>query len=175
MKSRIHQIIGMLCVAWFSQIVINAQQTEARVNLLEFGLVVSFGTEMKSAEKTILKGAFDTYIFLRKNDLIHRVLIDENSGIYFGYDFEIKPNASNDKFRISIKPLSLKPDERYKFNRYSGNKLPKYPASVVLKIGERLELELLENPQTKARIVDLIKVSKIGSITRKTKATQENK
>lgn len=156
-------------MAILCQTIVQAQQTIATVNLKDSGIAVSFGTEMRAADDSILKGAFDTYVFVHKKNLIHRVLIDEKSGIYFGYDFEIEPDLAKNEFRVSIKPLSLIPDERYEFNKYSGSELPVYPDSVVLKEGETLELELLENPQTKIRIMDLIKVSKRKSTSGKAK------
>ncbi len=161
MRNRICLGLIVLCqILFVQQITVRAQQTKATVSLKEIGLSVSFQTEMRDADNFILNGSFDTYVYRTNPNIIHRILIDEISGLYFGYDFEIESIAAKNSFKVSVKRLSIEPQKSVKLNNYSSSPLPKYPDAVEMKEGEILLLNLLENPQTKVRVVDLIKISK---------------
>lgn len=136
-----------------------AQQTQATVGFKELGISVSFRTEMRNAENSLLNAQFNTYVFLSKENIIHRVLADPKSGLYFGYDFVFERETNQTGYKVSIKPLSIDLKNRAKLDRFTSKSLPQYPQTVTLKEGETLILGLLENPQTKVRIDDSIKIS----------------
>lgn len=138
-----------------------AQQTQATVGFKELGISVSFRTEMRNAENSLLNAQFNTYVFLSKENIIHRVLADPKSGLYFGYDFVFERETNQTGYKVSIKPLSIDLKNRAKLDRFTSKSLPQYPQTVILKEGETLILGLLENPQTKVRIDDSIKISNL--------------
>jgi hypothetical protein len=39
------------------------------------------------------------------SNVIHRVLVDEEHGVYFGYDLEAEPVAQTKQLQVSVKPL----------------------------------------------------------------------
>lgn len=162
MKNKFYLLfLLLLCQIFITQpMIAQAQRTQATVNLRARGLSVSFRTEMRDAADSVVNGSFDTYVYLQDQNVIHRVLIDENSGLFFGYDFEIKPDSAEGLFKVLVRPLSVEPRKMVNIDKYTSTPLPKYPDSVVMKEGETLVLSLLENPQLKIKLVDLIKISK---------------
>lgn len=162
MKNKIYRYFLFIFLGFFAQqISANAQETQT-VIIKDMGITVSFQTEMRATtENRLLKGSFDTYVFLEKRNIVHRVLIDEKSGLYFGYDFEIEPASAQNMFKISVKPLSIEPrKQKINLNSYIPSPLLKGLDSMFMKEGEAAMLYLLENMQTKVRIIDLIKVTR---------------
>lgn len=90
---------------------------------------------------------------------INRLIIDEKNKIYFGYDLKVAPeDDKKNKFRISFAPLSINPKNFFKAELYLAQTLPEYPAEVTVEAGETVTFDVLENPQTHAKISDIIKI-----------------
>lgn len=105
------------------------------------------------------------------NNTVHRVLTDTKNKIYFGYDVVVEKQGDAEKFRVSIKPLSKSPNQIFRgnadtsaskspdYDSFISRSLPKYPDAVMLNDGETITLDILENPQTRAKISDVIRVT----------------
>ena len=154
------------------------------------GITVVIKTEVSPRNST---AAFGNIYSSNSSNIIHRVLTDRTNKIYFGYDLLIEKQEEAGKFRVSIKPLSKKPDALLKnsgmpmqgnsntraavanssgnsqttgpiiignsnYKDYTEISLPNYPKDIILEDGDVLTLDLLENPKTKAKISDLIKI-----------------
>lgn len=97
-------------------------------------------------------------------NIVHRVMIDRKSKIYFGYDLEIFASADAKQFEVSVSPLTLK-DVDSVVAKIGGLKdilprsLPKYPGKINIQSGDTIVLDILENLQTKEKISDLIKIT----------------
>jgi hypothetical protein len=105
---------------------------------------------------------------LPRSNSVSRVLWDRESGAYFGYRVEVERKSGPRPFRVSIKPLDRAAVERELTRRGdcpgcpppaplgSG---PSFPAPQLMAEGEALTLELLTNPATGERILDVVRVS----------------
>ena len=97
-------------------------------------------------------------------NVIHRVMIDRKSKIYFGYDLEVFASGDAKQFEVLISPLTMK-EVNSVVERMSGVKdfsersLPKYPSKITIQSGDTIVLDILENPQTKEKISDSIKIT----------------
>lgn len=109
--------------------------------------------------------------FPRSNS-VSRVLVDQDSGAYFGYRLEVEPASSRRKFRVAVKPLGGGIEKELRRRRSCDEcpaptllaALPRYPAPRLLADGDLFTLDLLVNPKTGERIVDAVQVSS-SSIT----------
>lgn len=134
---------------------------------LKSGISVAFTTDAVYPEP---RKRVSSMISLDAN-VIHRVLIDKHSGLYFGYDLEIEPIPDSKQFRVTIKPLS--PDfqqhlrEESDFRIHHGNTampliesfLPQYPTAQIVVDGDTIALDLFFNQKTGIKLVDMIKIS----------------
>jgi hypothetical protein len=104
-----------------------------------------------------------------ESNVVHRVLIDKTGKFYFGYDLEIEPVLETRQFRVRVLPLSPEFDEQLK-GRKDFKAKPLDPKSKlagisessrmeILNDGDGVALDILFNPETKVKIVDLISVS----------------
>lgn len=114
-------------------------------------------------------------------NVFHRAFIDNARGMYFGYDIEVEPVSGANQYKLVFKPLSitpkLPPAPPRRLPRTSGGDgnadakannrqtaeltalaLPSFPEPQIVQIGDTLSLDLLVNPQTGVKIVDLIKI-----------------
>jgi hypothetical protein len=104
----------------------------------------------------------------------HRILTDINNKIYFGYDLVVEPSSEKGKYNISFKPLTKTPQDFYKnyknndvvksmklpnYEGFTARSLPEYPSGIILSDGDTMTLDILENPQTKSKISDVIVVT----------------
>ncbi len=106
--------------------------------------------------------------FLPRSNAISRVLFDRETGAYFGYRVEVERRDGPRPFRVAFKALDRGAVERELKRRGdcpgcpapaplgSG---PQFPAVQQLAEGEALTLELLTNPGTGERILDVVKLS----------------
>jgi len=124
-----------------------------------FALVRTGGTESSEAMGEAA---------LPRSNSVSRVLWDRESGSYFGYRVEVERKAGPRPFRASFKPLDRSTVERELRQRGDcpGCPLPaplgagpRFPAPQLLAEGEALTLELLTNPATGERILDVVRVS----------------
>lgn len=100
--------------------------------------------------------------------IFHRIMTDLKNKIYFGYDLSVEPLAERGKYTVSIKPLTKEPKDYYnnastqKYEGFTARNLPQYPSGIILSEGDTLTLDILENPQTKSKISDVIVISNNG-------------
>jgi Tfp pilus assembly protein PilF len=106
-------------------------------------------------------------VALPRSNSVSRVLIDEEGLTYFGYRLEIEPE-DRAKFKVSVKPLaSGLAKELRQMTPCEGCPLPRllaplrrYPAPRVISDGDVFTLDLLVNPTTREKIIDVVKVSR---------------
>lgn len=114
-------------------------------------------------------------------NLFHRAFIDKAGGMYFGYDVEVEAVLGTNQYKLVFKPLSITPKipptPPRRLPRASGTggnadlkannrqaaelialTLPSYPEPQIVQIGDTVSLDLLVNPQTGVKIIDLIKI-----------------
>jgi tetratricopeptide (TPR) repeat protein len=105
---------------------------------------------------------------LPRSNSVSRVLWDRESGTYFGYRVEVERRDGARPFRVAFRALDASAVERELRQRgaCSGcpspaplGTLPRFPAPQLLAEGEALTLELLANPATGERILDVVKLS----------------
>lgn len=90
----------------------------------------------------------------------HRYLLDPSQRKYFGYDASFEPVPGTKEIRFVMRALSLTPA---KLNlkdpeTWSPLPLPKYPPPQTLHDGDKLQFELMTNPNTGQRIVEHIEL-----------------
>jgi tetratricopeptide (TPR) repeat protein len=105
---------------------------------------------------------------LPRSNSVSRVLWDRESGAYFGYRVEVERKPGPRPFRVSFKPLDPSTVERALTQRGDCPGCPqpaplgagpRFPAPQLLAEGEALTLELLTNPDSGERILDVVRVS----------------
>lgn len=101
-----------------------------------------------------------------RSNRVSRVLADEAGATYFGYRLEIEP-AGRGHFHVSVLPL----DETIEAELRAARPCPgcpppqllapllRYPPPRIVADGDVFVLELLFNPTTREKIVDLVKVA----------------
>ncbi len=83
---------------------------------------------------------------------VHRIFADRENKVHFGYDIEVKKNS--EKYIVTFKALSV----NLFVTDSEAKKLPKYPEPLEIGEGDTISINLLENPKTKVKIVDFIKL-----------------
>jgi tetratricopeptide (TPR) repeat protein len=118
---------------------------------------------------------------LARSNGVSRVLWDRETGAYFGYRLEIKRQRSARPFRVTVKPLDPEAEGPLRQRVACASCPPptplaapplRYPAPQQLAEGDSLTLELLANPTTGEKILDVVKVSAtpVSAATMKTAA-----
>ncbi|HLM57648.1 MAG TPA: hypothetical protein VK422_16195 [Pyrinomonadaceae bacterium] len=102
-----------------------------------------------------------------KPNLVHRVFVDKKNELFFGYELLVEPVSGSRLFRVSVRPLSAEYIQALKarpaFARrqlhpsYNAAAFPSQPQSVG--DGATFALDVLHNPRTGEKIVDLVTVS----------------
>ena len=132
---------------------------------LENGASIGFALVRTGAAAT--GGAIGEAALPRSNT-VSRVLWDRASGAYFGYRVEVDRRDGARPFRVAIKPLDRGSVERALRERGDCPGCPapaplgagpQFPAAQQLGEGEALTLELLSNPSTGERILDVVRLS----------------
>jgi Flp pilus assembly protein TadD len=105
---------------------------------------------------------------LKRSNTVSRVLFDRESGAYFGYRVEVEKKDGPRPFRVAFRGLDRGAVERELKQRGDCPGCPapsplgagpQFPPAQQLAEGEALTLELLTNPATGERILDVVKVS----------------
>ncbi|HYG10801.1 MAG TPA: hypothetical protein VD835_12695 [Pyrinomonadaceae bacterium] len=105
---------------------------------------------------------------LADNHVVHRVLVDAEGSFVFGYDLVVEPVAATKQFRVSVKPMSAEFEQQLRSRQPSTiaardgqniSTLPRAGDAQLIDDGDAFALDLLVNPQTGVKIVDVVKVS----------------
>jgi len=146
-------LICGLCFGFFSDI--KAQDGSVR---FKSGITVVIKTETAPVDST--NSTHGSVVFTSASEnTMHRLITDWKNKLYFGYDVVVTPQPEKDKFKVSIKPLSINPSKFVNVNNLVAQVLPKYPDEILVGDGDMITLEILENPQTRVKIFDLIKIT----------------
>jgi hypothetical protein len=98
---------------------------------------------------------------------IHRVFVDRKGELFFGYELSVEPVAGVKQFRVSVRPLSAAYVQQLLARpAFRGSRLhPSYnPAAFdarpqLVGDGDTFALDVLHNPRTGTKIVDVVTVS----------------
>ncbi|HWS55532.1 MAG TPA: hypothetical protein VN228_15445 [Pyrinomonadaceae bacterium] len=98
---------------------------------------------------------------------IHRVFVDRKSDLFFGYELSVEPVAASRQFRVSVRPLSAAYEQQLRARPdFRGRRLhPSYNPSAfparpqLVGDGDTFALDVLRNPRTGTKIVDVVTVS----------------
>ncbi len=99
----------------------------------------------------------------------HRIIADPKNRTFFGYDLVVQKQDGTSKLLVTFKPLSETPNQLLKrrapadnttdYDTFTAQSLPKYPEALILDSGDTITLDIFENPQTKAKISDVITIT----------------
>jgi Tfp pilus assembly protein PilF len=130
---------------------------------LENGIYVGFALLRTGSSQP--GGSIDEVALPRSNG-VSRVLVDEGGTIYFGYRLEVEPSGRG-QFKVTVQPLASGLDKELRRKMPCANcplpqllALPRYPAPRVIADGDIFTLDLLFNPTTQEKIIDVVKVSR---------------
>lgn len=167
----------MIAVLLFSLASLATAQESARRNVvvtLTDGGFVAFKSETawasgsgvaRSSSKTPLipQGEFRAEAFVDENRVIHRMLADAAGNYVFGYDVLIEAVPASKTFTIAVGPLDSQVEDKLQSNNSfplsSIATLPQSAEPQILDDGDSFALDLLVNPKTGVKIVDVVKVS----------------
>jgi hypothetical protein len=101
-------------------------------------------------------------------NLLHRVFVDDKNELFFGYELLVEPVAATRQFRVTVRPLSeeylrqlrarpafLKRRLHPSYNAAAFSAVPQLVSD-----GDTFALDVLRNPRTGAKIVDVIQVTR---------------
>lgn len=121
-----------------------------------------------------IQAALTPQVLLADNHVVHRVLVDAEGSFVFGYDLVVEPVMATKQFRVSVKPLSAEFEQQLRArqsqrqssaaagaNRATQNvsTLPREGVAQLIDDGDAFALDLLVNPETGVKIVDVVKIS----------------
>ncbi|HEX8177003.1 MAG TPA: hypothetical protein VF543_18070 [Pyrinomonadaceae bacterium] len=138
---------------------------------------VAFKTEAVSPEKQNasrsseidLQSVVKPQVLVDDNHVVHRVLVDSSGALIFGYDLVIEPLVNTRQFRVFVRPLD--PEFERRMRERQGTRagrtsfqmnvstLPRPTEAQIIDDGDGFALDLLINPQTGVKIVDVVKAS----------------
>jgi tetratricopeptide (TPR) repeat protein len=157
-------VVAAALVAALAAAAVRAQESAA-VATLENGASLGFAL-VRTGERGA--GSAIGEVVLPRSNSVSRVLWDRESGAYFGYRVEVERRSGARPFRVALKPLDRGAVER-ELKQRSGcsgcpapaplGAGPQFPPAQQLAEGEALTLELLSNPTTGERILDVVKLS----------------
>jgi hypothetical protein len=122
------------------------------------GLTVTIKTKTTPADS--VKDIQDMVVCVGTTEnTIHRLITDLKNKLYYGYDIIVIPQSETNKFQLSFKPLSINPGKYTNVDNLAAQVIPKYPDDILVEGGDTITLELLENPQTKVKLFDVLKIT----------------
>jgi hypothetical protein len=148
---------------------VHAQETKKQqlVIPMKGGYFVAFTTDADPSNARALSSSFAEASF--KSQTIRRVFVDSGSSFFFGYDLVVEPVADARQFRVSVRPLSAEDEKElrtrtsFKTRRihpdYNAAGLSRASGPQIIQDGDAFALDVLVNPQTGGRIVDVVQVS----------------
>lgn len=93
---------------------------------------------------------------------VHRMLIDRDNRVYFGYTVRIEPLAERNTYRLAFQPLSLTAPLRERLGpdaaSWKSLPAPRFPGPQTIRGGEVLELPLLANEPWGQRLTEYVTV-----------------
>jgi len=108
-----------------------------------------------------LSGGFGTAVATTAPNEVHRVLLDHEARVYFGYTVRIEPRDGN-TFQLTFRPLSLTTEIRARLGADASSwtplPAPAFPAAQVIRGGQVLELHLLSNDAWGQRVTEYVTV-----------------
>jgi hypothetical protein len=151
-NSRIISFLMFFIFAVFAVSAIKAQSQT--INLPEgFSIVFENKITPKPSENTAQKiRTINVLSSILGVNTVHRIFADRENKVHFGYDVEVKKNG--EKYIVTFKALSV----NLFVNDSEAKNLPKYPEPLEIGEGDTISINVLENPKTKVKIVDFIKI-----------------
>lgn len=169
---------AICCLLFAAMLASSAQEGASRqlVVPLASGGYVGFtiqtaplGTQKISSGLLEAPLAVTPQMLIDDNNVIHRVLVDSDGGYVFGYDLVVEPVNASKQFKVSVQPLTPAFEERLRARQPASSRraqqgmsistLPRSTALQTIEDGDAFTLDLLINPQTGIKIVDLVKLS----------------
>ena len=170
----------ILCISTVIGFAQEPKKHQASVRL-ESGITIFFTSETDPPNS--IRGAIGAIEVGSTNNIIHRAFIDDERGVYFGYDIKVEPSTETGQFKLIFQPLSITP-HYLKYPKHvaqrsgaTGNgssallqdsrqipalkalKLPKYPEPQIVQDGDTVAFDVLVNPKTSIKVIDLMKIS----------------
>jgi hypothetical protein len=126
------------------------------------GLTVKFTSETDPPSRDT--GTSGSVQIHGEHNIVHRIFVDREHAVYFGYDLEVEPVPGTDQFTLTIKSLSEPPISSgvRRPQDLTARSLPTYPSPQLIHDGDTLAVDVLVNQNTGMKIIDLIKVSARG-------------
>lgn len=117
-----------------------------------------------------LQSAVKPQVLVDDNHVVHRILVDESGALIFGYDLVIEPLINSRQFKVSVRPLDPEFEKRMRARQstragrpgtlqLNTSTLPRSTEVQIIDDGDGFALDLLINPQTGVKIVDVVKAS----------------
>ena len=126
------------------------------------GIWVQWETRLEPGSPPISKHSGGT---LGENNVIKRHFCDFDNRTYFGYDVRAEPLADG-RIRLRFEPLTITPAKMSQIFKEVPNwtplPLPKSPATVEVRMGDTLAMDLFSNPATGQKITDYLHFSLEG-------------
>ncbi len=136
---------------------------------VSFHLVTARGQQpIVPAELAAVQAALFPRALLGERNTIHRVLVDAVGNFVFGYDLTVEPLKDARRFKVYVKPLDQEFEQQLRARARTGGAtqsalnaatLPRSAEAQTLDDGDAFELDLLVNPQTGVRVMDVVKVA----------------
>ncbi len=159
-------LVLLLLCAWIN---VPAQEGKKQqlVIPMKGGYFVAFTTDADPSNARALSSSFAEAS--SQSQTIRRVFVDSGSDFFFGYDLLVEPVGETKQFRISARPLGAEDEKElrarssFKTRRmhpdYNAAGLSRASAPQVIDDGDAFALDVLVNPQTGGKIVDVVQVS----------------
>jgi hypothetical protein len=163
------RVLGLLLLlVCASSARVEAQEGKKQLVIpMKGGYFVAFTTDADPSNARSLSSSFAEASF--RSQTIRRVFVDSGSDFFFGYDLLVEPLADAKQFRISVRPLGaedeteLRTRAAFKTRRihpdYNATGLSRASSPQVIEDGDAFALDVLVNPQTGGKIVDVVQVS----------------
>jgi hypothetical protein len=130
-----------------------------------FQAEATFASAKKASDSQPTRAVFDSQALIDDNQTIHRLLVDTEGRPVFGYDLLVTANSTAKQFTVTARPLDQKFESRLLARTGTQpaivriTTLPQSSESQVLDDGDAFSLDLLINPDSGIKIVDVVKVS----------------
>jgi hypothetical protein len=131
---------------------------------------VTPATQNASANPELdLQSLVKPQVLVAENHVVHRVLVDNNGVLIFGYDLVIEPLINSRQFKVSVRPLDAEFEKQMRARNASRtgraalqSNISTFPRSTEVQViddGDGFAIDLLVNPQTGVKIVDVVKAA----------------